>query len=148
MHLFTLHHLDASNQLDPVRTAYRRWAAGRGLHSARLVITNSRCAARRIIAVAPEAERKMIQSYEGIDHSVFRAEYPNGEADELRRALEIPENYILWLSNLYPYKQADLLVRSYARISQRLREMYPIVFVGEIGPIRGLRWKDSQRTYQ
>ena len=130
MHLFTLHHLSASNRLDPIRSVYRRWATKRGLRAARLVITNSRYAASRITAVVPATARKIIQSYEGVDHSAFHSERPAGEADELRRALGISAKYILWLSNLYPYKQADLLIRSYARIPQALRDEYPIVFVG------------------
>lgn len=130
MHLFTLHHLSAANRLNPFRSIYRRWAMSRGLDAARLVITNSRYAASRITAVSPATDRKMIQSYEGIDHTVFHANRPAGEADILQRALGLPAKYILWLSNLYPYKQADLLIQSYVRIPRSLREEYPIVFVG------------------
>jgi glycosyltransferase involved in cell wall biosynthesis len=130
MHPFTLHHLSAANRLNPFRSIYRRWAMSRGLGAARLVITNSRYAASRITAVSRAIDRKMIQSYEGIDHTVFHANRPAGEANTLRRALGLPAKYILWLSNLYPYKQADLLIQSYVRIPRSLREEYPLVFVG------------------
>jgi glycosyltransferase involved in cell wall biosynthesis len=130
MHLFTLHHLNAANRLNPFRSIYRRWAAMRGLGAARLVITNSRYAASRITAVLPATENKMIQSYEGLDHTVFHANRPAGEADALQRTLGVPTKYILWLSNLYPYKQAGLLIQGYARIPPALRAEYPLVFVG------------------
>jgi glycosyltransferase involved in cell wall biosynthesis len=130
MHLFTLHHLSAANRLNPFRSIYRRWSATRGLKAARLVITNSQYAASRITAALPMAENKMIQSYEGLDHTLFHPNRPGDEADQLQRALGVPTKYILWLSNLYPYKQADLLIQSYARIPRALREEYPLVFVG------------------
>jgi glycosyltransferase involved in cell wall biosynthesis len=130
MHLFTLHHLNTANRLNPIRNEYRRWATRRGLRAARLVITNSRYSFDRIVAEQPTVRSKLIQSYEGVDHSVFNSARPDGEAEALQRALGIPAKYILWLSNLYPYKQADLLIRSFARIPQALREEFPIVFVG------------------
>jgi glycosyltransferase involved in cell wall biosynthesis len=130
MHLFTLHHLDSTNRPDPLRSAYRGWATNRGLERAHLVITNSRYASGRIIAKHPSVENKLIQSYEGIDHLVFTPGHPREEAAALRRVLDIPRKYILWLSNLYPYKQADLLIRAYARLPAALQEEFPIVFVG------------------
>jgi glycosyltransferase involved in cell wall biosynthesis len=130
MHLFTLHHLSDSNHLDPIRSVYRSWATTQGLRAARLVITNSRFAANQITTVVPAVKGKVIQSYEGVDHSVFNPVQPPEEKAELDRALGLPPKYILWLSNLYPYKQADLLLRSHARLPAALREEYPIVFVG------------------
>jgi glycosyltransferase involved in cell wall biosynthesis len=130
MHLFTLHHSSDSNHLDPIRSVYRTWATTQGLRAARLVITNSQFAAKQIATVVPAIQGKVIQSYEGVDHSVFNPAQAPEEKSELDRALGLPPKYILWLSNLYPYKQADLLVRSYARLPSALREEYPIVLVG------------------
>ena len=130
MHLFTLHHLDSTNRLDPLRSAYRSWATSRGLERAHLVITNSRYASGRIIAKCPSIESKLIQSYEGVDHLVFTPKRPTEEASALQEALDIPPKYILWLSNLYPYKQADLLIRAYARLPAALQQEFPILFVG------------------
>jgi glycosyltransferase involved in cell wall biosynthesis len=130
MHLFTLHHLDSSNRMHPLRSAYRKWATNRGLERAHLIITNSRYASGRIIAKRPSIEGKLIQSYEGIDHVVFTPKHPTDEAGTLRKVLDIPPKYILWLSNLYPYKQADLLIRAYARLPATLQQEFPILFVG------------------
>jgi glycosyltransferase involved in cell wall biosynthesis len=141
MHLFTLHHLDSSNRLDPLRSAYRRWATNRGLQRAHLIITNSRYASGRIMAKCPSIEGKLIQSYEGIDHLIFTPKHPPEEAGTLRKVLDIPPKYILWLSNLYPYKQADLLIGAYARLPAALQQEFPILFVGG-------DWSNQQASLQ
>ena len=37
---------------------------------------------------------------------------------------------MLWTSNLYPYKQAPLLLAAYARLDQTTRSRHPLVIVG------------------
>jgi glycosyltransferase involved in cell wall biosynthesis len=130
MHLFTLHHLNRTNRTGVSRAAYRRWASIRGIEHARMVITNSRTAANRIIAEVPSAESKLIQSYEGVDHIIYHPRSKPDEKFELEKQLGIPPRYILWLSNLYPYKQADRLIQTYALLSKKLQAEYPIVFAG------------------
>jgi glycosyltransferase involved in cell wall biosynthesis len=130
MHLNTLHHLDRSNRIDPVRRYYRRWAVNNGLRRARLVITNSQFAASQILANSPSAGPKLIQSYEGLDHQTFTPNCSPKEKEALTNSLRIPPDYILWLSNLYPYKQADLLIRAYVKLPTDLQQKHPIVFVG------------------
>lgn len=130
MHLLTLHHLDRSNRMDPWRALYRRWAVARGLRRARLVITNSKFAAGQILASAPFVGGKLLQSYEGLDHENYHPPEAGATRPDFGGAFSLPEHYILWLSNLYPYKQADLLVRAYAGLPPELRERFPLVFVG------------------
>jgi glycosyltransferase involved in cell wall biosynthesis len=130
MHLNTLHHLDRSNRIDPIRRCYRRWAVNNGLRRARLVITNSQFAASQILANTPTATSKLIQSYEGLDHQAFTPDCSPKEKEVLTSSLRISLDYILWLSNLYPYKQADLLIRAYAKLPTDLQQKFPIVFVG------------------
>lgn len=130
MHLFTLHHLSSENRVGPLRGLYRNWAARRGVRTAHLIITNSQSAATEILSRSPEAKPKLIQSYEGLDHERFKPDGRPGEKEALRNQLGLPQEYILWVSNLYPYKQADLLIRAYARLPEQLQARYPIVFIG------------------
>jgi glycosyltransferase involved in cell wall biosynthesis len=141
MHLFTLHHLNRSNRTGVWRSAYRRWAAAKGIELANLIITNSRTAANRIIAEVPSAATKLIQSYEGVDHATYHAKAGPDERNELRKNLGVPPDYILWLSNLYPYKQPDRLIRAYAALPQSLQAKYPIVFAGG-------DWAEQQNSLQ
>jgi glycosyltransferase involved in cell wall biosynthesis len=101
------------------RRAYRRWALARGFKGAALVIANSAWTRSRI----PPAARRVIVSPEGLDHGRFRADGPRG-ADGL------PPRYLLWASNLYPYKRAELALGAYAGLAPERRRQFPLVVAG------------------
>ena len=116
MHVFSLHHLQAGGG---VGGWYRRVAVGRGLRDAALVIANSRWTADRLGA----ARAPVLVSHEGVDHARFTPDGPKG-------APGWPENYLLWASNFYPYKRAELALAAYARLAPELRGRFPLVLVG------------------
>jgi glycosyltransferase involved in cell wall biosynthesis len=130
MQMFSLQHADAANGVGGLRRLYRKWAAGRGFRLANLVITNSQFAASQIEAAHPELARRLLVSYEGLDHSVFHPRETPGEAESLQGAFGIAPGYFLWVSNFYKYKQADLLLRGYALLPAATRKKAPLVMVG------------------
>jgi heptosyltransferase-2 len=115
MHVFTVHHLRPGGGL---RAAYRRWATRNGLRSASLVIANSKWTASQL-AVEPG---RLLVSYEGLDRELFR---PDGPVDS-----SIAGPYLLWASNFYPYKRAELALAAYAQLTPKLRLHFPLVLVG------------------
>ncbi len=138
MHLLTLHHLSASNQIGGLRSWYRNWASRHGLRQASLVITNTRFACDQILAVGAPAAPKLLQSYEGIDHRDF---HPRGSAEErdlLQERFGLAGPYFFWCSNFYPYKQAELLMEAWCALPWALRERMPLVMVG------GGAWGESK----
>ncbi|HEX4231928.1 MAG TPA: glycosyltransferase family 1 protein [Bryobacteraceae bacterium] len=130
MQLNVLTHLSGNDKLGFWRTHYRKWMMDRGLRRAELVVTNSFWAAERITNYAPWSRDRLLVSYEGLDHSVFHARKAAGEVEELRRTFGLAPEYFLWVSNFYPYKQADLLLKAYARCPKELRTRHPIVMIG------------------
>ena len=115
MHVFSLPHSHQGG----LRNIYRRWAVGRGLRRAALVITNSQWTAAQL-AVNPE---KLLVSYEGVDSGRFRPDGPAG-------APELPPHYLLWAANFYPYKRAELALAAYARLPAELRARFPFLLAG------------------
>jgi glycosyltransferase involved in cell wall biosynthesis len=101
------------------RRAYRRWALARGFRGAALVIANSAWTRSRI----PPALAPVIVSPEGLDHGRFRAEGPRG-------AEGLPPRYLLWASNLYPYKRAELALAAYAGLAPERRRQFAFVVAG------------------
>ena len=71
-------------------------------------------------------------SPEGLQHEQFNPQEPGDrdEASALRTHFEILPGYLLWVSNFYAYKQADLLLAAYARLSASERAESPLVMVG------------------
>lgn len=116
IHIFTIHHLRPGGGL---RGAYRRWATKNGVQCAALVVTNSQWTASHL-AVEPD---RLLVSYEGIQPEVFRPDGPSGLAG-------LPTSYLLWASNFYPYKRAELSLAAYARLPSGLRAKFPLVLVG------------------
>jgi len=111
--------VDNPRRGDRLRAAYRRWAVGRGLSRAALVIANSSWARSRLGPVAAP----VIVSPEGLRHDLFRPEGPRG-------APGAPPRYILWASNLYGYKRIELALAAYARLAPERRSEFPLVVAG------------------
>jgi glycosyltransferase involved in cell wall biosynthesis len=130
MHVFALQHLDRRNQVGFARALYRSLVMNRSWRRADLVITNSKFAQTQILKVFPEFRDRLVQSYEGLQHEIFRTEARPGEWEQLQPRLGTNRGYLLWLSNFYPYKQAELLVAGYARLTPDLRRQHPLVMVG------------------
>lgn len=116
MHVFTVHHLRPGGGL---RARYRHWAVNRGLKRASLVIANSDWVASKL-AVEPS---RLLVSYEGLSHDTFRPDGPTDPAFP-------PGTYLLWVSNFYPYKRAELVLAAYARLPSAVRSKFPLIFVG------------------
>jgi glycosyltransferase involved in cell wall biosynthesis len=113
-----------------LRTAYRVWALRAGLRRAALVITNSAWAAGRLGALDRGRRCRLVVSPEGVDHAQFSPEPGKSERDRLTRELGIPPRYLLWLSNFYAYKRAELALAAFAALPAKLRTEYPFVLAG------------------
>ena len=130
MHVFTLHHERGSNRAGRLRSAYRSWALNSGLRRAVLVVTNSRWAEGELAALSSNLAARMLVSPEGVDHARFHTGTPPGEMEELTKVLGLPLRYLLWASNFYPYKRAELALAAYARLPAALRAAFPFVLAG------------------
>jgi glycosyltransferase involved in cell wall biosynthesis len=138
MHLLSMHHLSSVNRIGGLRALYRVWATRRGLKRADLIITNTRFACEQILAVAPDTARKLIQSYEGLDHDVIHCRRSASELKTLRERFNIDHPYFLWCSNFYPYKNAELLLEAWCELPEQVRAEVPLVMVG------GGNWGNSR----
>jgi glycosyltransferase involved in cell wall biosynthesis len=116
MHVFTVHHLQTGGDL---RLKYRRWAVTHGLKRASLIITNSQWTASKL-NVRPD---RLLVSYEGLDPKLFNADGAPSPAFA-------PGSYLLWASNFYRYKRAELVLQAYAQMPAELRRRFPLVLVG------------------
>jgi len=130
MHMLSLQHLNTDNQVGLARRLYRKVSAESGLDRAELIITNTEFAISQILSVNPGCKDRIIQSYEGMDHDDFHAKITKAEVARLKEECDIDPGYLLWTSNFYPYKQAELLIDAYAGLTKKLRKQMPLVMVG------------------
>jgi glycosyltransferase involved in cell wall biosynthesis len=127
MHLNVLTHL---HERRDARNRYRHWMMARGLRKADLIITNSAWAKSLIVNFDPRCEARLTFSYEAPQHQLFHPAPDAGERERLRAELHIEPGFLLWASNFYPYKQAELLLRAYALLDADLRARAPLIMVG------------------
>jgi glycosyltransferase involved in cell wall biosynthesis len=130
MHLLSLHHASEANKIGRLRSLYRNRATRHGLRAASLIITNSRFACEQILALDKSVSRKLLCSYEGIDHAQFHARGSAAEREMLRRRFGIDGPYYLWCSNFYPYKNAEGLMTAWCGLPEPIRREAPLVMVG------------------
>lgn len=130
MHILSLHALDKQNQLGFFRGLYRRWMMRFSWPKADLVFVNSRWTADKVLSVYPAFQDRVTVSYEGLQHELFNTVAAPDEARQLKKQFGIEPGYFLWLSNFYPYKQAELLIRGYSRLDPETRRRHPLVMAG------------------
>jgi glycosyltransferase involved in cell wall biosynthesis len=130
MHVLTLHALDNKNQMGLLRGLYRRWMMKLSWPKADLVLVNSRWTADQVLSLYPGFRDRLLVSYEGLQHEIFNTLAAPDEPQQLREKFGIAPGYFLWLSNFYPYKQAELLIAGYARLDAETRRKHPLVMVG------------------
>lgn len=130
MHVFSLQHLDKSNRIGLGRGLYRQLVMKHSWPKADLIITNSKFAVSQILGVYPELEPRLVQAYEGLRHEQFHTRALPGEAERVLAATSVARDYFLWISNFYPYKQADRLLEGYALLEPEFRKRHPLVMVG------------------
>ena len=130
MHLFSLQHLSGKNRVGFARQLYRRLIVNRSVDRAEIIIVNSRFAESQFLRAFPEARARTVVSYEGMQHDQFTPQAPADEAAAVRAEFGVEPGYLLWVSNFYDYKQADLLLAGYARLPPERRAAHPLVMVG------------------
>lgn len=130
MHIVTLHALNKQNRLGFWREMYRRWMMKYSWPKADLVLVNSHWAASQVLTLYPAFQDHILVSYEGLQHEIFHTAPAPGESQQLREKFGIAPGYFLWISNFYPYKQAELLIAAYARLDAETRQRHPLVMAG------------------
>jgi glycosyltransferase involved in cell wall biosynthesis len=130
MHVLSLQTLDKRNRLGLLRETYRNSMMKYNWPQADLVITNSRWAAAHVLSLYPQFHDRLVISYEGLQHEIFHPTPTENEAARLKEKYGLERGYLLWVSNFYPYKQAELLIAGYARLDPQTRQQHPLVMVG------------------
>jgi len=113
---------------------YRRHLP-RAVHKARLIIASSETTRRDILETCDVPAAKVRVIYPGPARPLRREEDPETR-EAVRRRLDLPRRYILFLGNLEPKKDLPTLVRAFARLGERFPE-HGLVLAG--APLRGVR---------
>jgi glycosyltransferase involved in cell wall biosynthesis len=130
MHVLSLQTLDKRNRLGFLRQFYRNSMIKYNWPQADLVITNSKWTANQVLSFYPKFHDLMVISYEGLQHEIFHPGATANEPHWIKEKFGVEPGYFLWISNFYPYKQAERLITGYARLDPETRRRHPLVMAG------------------
>lgn len=125
----TMHHHTVPDTLPGGTRRYRTMAGGWTAKRARLIISNSESNTRDIQRYLGIPGDRIRLVYEALDHDVFRPDLPRAEVDALLARLGVRRPYVLFVSSLWPYKNATGLARGFARVADRIPD-HQLVFAG------------------
>lgn len=128
-HFKTMHAFTQPEALRPLPRWYRQRNYPRTVRMADAIIINSesiRAEINQHLDVDPE---KLRYIPEAVDHEMFRPGDTDAARDELRRRYGITGPFVLFVSSLWRYKNADGLIRAFARAKPHLAG-HRLVMVG------------------
>jgi glycosyltransferase involved in cell wall biosynthesis len=113
IHLKTMHAFATPEAITPMVRLYRQLNYPRSVRLADVVIINSESLRSEVRRYLNVDERKLKLIYEAVDHDLFTP----GDADLARSQVAsygITKPFVLFVSSLWPYKNCDGLLRSWA----------------------------------
>jgi len=144
-HIKTLHHLETKGAVESLRGTFRKLAMGPSARSADVVIANCgyiRGAMTRVFGVPPN---RVVTVPEAVDHATFD---PRRDQDAFETTLvkyRIDQPYLLFVSSLWPYKNAHGLIEAYAILRSRFHVPHKLVIVGGL-PARNYHLELDRRV--
>ncbi len=107
---------------------YRKFAYKLTRWNAAGIISNSESQTHDIMKFVGIKPQKIHIVYEALDHSIFKAVTDIKKNKSFLSKYGITKPYILFVSSLYPYKNAEILIRAFAELNER--NDYQLVIVG------------------
>jgi glycosyltransferase involved in cell wall biosynthesis len=138
IHMKTMHAFTAPDSVAPLTRAYRRMSYPRSARVAEAIIINSESLRSEIENYLKVDARKLKLIYEAVDHDLFKP----GDADAARaqiRSHGVTKRFVLFVSSLWPYKNADGLLRAWAQARGELGDRQLAI----VGPGRDEKYAAS-----
>ena len=139
IHIKTMHAFTDPDSVAPLTRAYRKFSYPRSAKVAEAIIINSESLRTEIKRHLEVEDRKLKLIYEAVDHDLFRPGDPAtaGEAGRAQArarvaAYGVTKPFVLFVSSMWPYKNADGLLRAWAHARAELGDRQLAI----VGPIR------------
>ncbi|NQV18401.1 MAG: glycosyltransferase family 4 protein [Armatimonadetes bacterium] len=114
--LKTMHVYTNPETLSLSTRIYRKLAYKLTKWSAKAIISNSESQTRDIIKYVGIKPNKIHIAYEALDHTNFKPVYRNRVTNDFLKKHGISKPFILFVSSLYPYKNAETLIKAFAKL--------------------------------
>ena len=123
----TMHAFTSPDAMSFPKRFYRRVVGGRTARRATLIIANSEANRADIIEYFHVPEERTRIVYEALDHAVFNPAEEPDERDRLLARLGVRQPFVVFVSSLWRYKNAELLIRATRSWRGRLPELQTVI---------------------
>jgi len=106
---------------------YRRLTYGWTARKADAIISNSESHSGNLKKYLNIPDRKIRLVYEALDHSVFFPAQGKPALDKGLSELEIKRPFILFVSSLWPYKNAETLIEAFAKVRKERKNLMLVI---------------------
>jgi hypothetical protein len=127
-------------QVGLFRSLYHRLTFGKKAGRSVRIIANSHFTKGEIIRLSGISGKKIRVIYESVDHEVFNMERPESDYHALLgREVGFNENYLLWISDIRPYKNPIPFLRAFREVLRMHDAPHNVIMIGN--SIMGYRKK-------
>jgi alpha-1,3-rhamnosyl/mannosyltransferase len=116
------------------RLAWLRQKMGQTLRHSRVILADSHFTRRELLDLCPAVEpHRVLVTQLGVDFDYFSDPKHADRIADLRRRLQLPEQFVLYLGTLEPRKNLQGLLAAYDLLPPDLQRNYPLVLAGMAG---------------
>jgi glycosyltransferase involved in cell wall biosynthesis len=128
-HVKTLHHIQYPQTLDSRCALFRKLLVGPSARAADVVISNSSVVTESLAGLGIAGQR-VVTIPEAVDHNVFFPRQHEDRHPDTLRKYGVRQPYILFVSSLWPHKNAHGLVEAFALLVKKGFRSHSLVIVG------------------
>ena len=116
------------------RLAWLRRKMGQTLSRSRAILADSYFTRQEILDLCPAVDpSRVIVTQLGVDFDFYNDPIHGERVPGVRRRLNLPEQFVLYLGTLEPRKNLQGLIAAYAGLSPEMQQAYPLVLAGMQG---------------
>ena len=125
----TMHAYTNPKELPLKTLLYRRLVYNWTVRKADIIISNSRSHSQDLIKYLPVDKKKIALVYEALDHDLFKPVSDKSIYYDQLSKMGVTRPFILFVSSLWPYKNAETLIEAFAQLKGKL-EQYQLIIAG------------------
>lgn len=116
------------------RVAWLRRKMGQSLRRSRVILADSHFTRDELLELCPHVDAdRVVVTHLGVDLAYFADPIHQRRLADVRRRLELPERFVLYLGTLEPRKNLQGLIAAYRRLPPEVQREHPLVLAGMTG---------------
>jgi len=118
-------------QVGNVRAQYHRLTFGSKARNCSAIVANSEYTRSEILRFSNVSPDKVFVIHDSVDHNLFNTEFPlDGCRKYIKNRLRLELPYILWVSDIRPYKNPIPFLTAFKEVVQKWKLPHRVIMIG------------------